>query len=51
MARARLDRREGRKLWMIGELSTADGTPIARSAGLFIIVDPERFRGPQDDVG
>lgn len=51
VARARLDRREGRKLWMIGELSTADGTPIARSAGLFIIVDPERFRGPQDDVG
>lgn len=40
--RCRLDRREGRKLYLIGEL-TANGAVVARSHGVFIAIDKERF--------
>ena len=40
--RCRLDRREGRKIHMTGEL-TADGTVLARMRGLFLAIDRQRF--------
>lgn len=46
VCRGRLDRREGRKLWIVGELVdvTESGEPVvARGTGLFITVDPARF--------
>jgi acyl-coenzyme A thioesterase PaaI-like protein len=42
----RLARRDGRKLWIEGEIVDveADGQPVvARASGLFITVDPSRF--------
>jgi acyl-coenzyme A thioesterase PaaI-like protein len=47
VCRGRLVERSGRKLWIEGELvdTTAPGEPVvARAKGLFITVDPERFR-------
>jgi len=42
--RVRLDRREGRKLYMTGELTLeATGQVLARSAATFIAIDPSRF--------
>lgn len=44
--RVRLDRREGRKLFMTGELTETDGGAVfARSAATFIAIDPSQF-GP-----
>ena len=43
VCRGRLERREGRKLWIVGELH--DGDTLAASAtALFISVDPTAFR-------
>jgi acyl-coenzyme A thioesterase PaaI-like protein len=42
--RTRLDRREGRKLYMTGELTvTATGQVLARSSATFIAIDPSHF--------
>jgi len=42
--RTRLDRREGRKLYMTGELTTeATGQVLARSTATFIAIDPSQF--------
>lgn len=41
--RVRLDRREGRKLHMSGELTTADGTVCVRSTAVFITIDPAKI--------
>ena len=42
-ASAHLDRREGRKLWISGEIR--DGAHVlARAEGLFIAIPPDRFR-------
>ena len=41
-ARAWLERREERKLWMAAEM-TQDGTVIGRARGLFIVIPPERL--------
>lgn len=41
--RVRLDRRDGRKLHMSGELTTPDGTVCARSTALFISIDPAKI--------
>lgn len=42
--RTRLDRSEGRKLYMSGELTVADtGALLARSSGTFIAIDPATF--------
>ena len=42
--RVRLDRREGRKLYMTGELTlVATGQELARSTATFITIDPSRF--------
>ena len=42
--RTRLDRREGRKLYMTGELTvSATGQVLARSAATFIAIDPSHF--------
>ena len=43
-ARAWMERREGRKLWIAGTLAEADGPVFARAEGLFISIPPERFR-------
>ena len=43
-ARAWMERREGRKLWIAGTLAEADGPVFARAEGLFIAIPPERFR-------
>ena len=40
--RCRLERREGRKLYLTGEL-TDNGAVVARTRGLFIAIDKERF--------
>jgi acyl-coenzyme A thioesterase PaaI-like protein len=40
--RARLTRRDGRKLWMAGEARHGD-TVLAEAEALFVAVDPERF--------
>jgi acyl-coenzyme A thioesterase PaaI-like protein len=45
--RARLVRREGRKLWIESE-ATADGTRVATASGLFITIPPERFGLPPE---
>jgi acyl-coenzyme A thioesterase PaaI-like protein len=43
--RVRLDRREGRKLFMTGELlDTTAGTVVATSTATFIAIEPEAFR-------
>lgn len=45
--RGRLTERSGRKLWIEGELvdvSTSGEPVVARATGLFITVDPDRFR-------
>jgi acyl-coenzyme A thioesterase PaaI-like protein len=47
VCRGRLAERSGRKLWIEGELVdiTTPGEPVvARAKGLFITVDPERFK-------
>ena len=43
--RARLARREGRKLWIEGEASHEGGV-VAEAEGLFIAIPPERFGLP-----
>ena len=40
--RARLDRREGRKLFVTAD-AQGEGTLVARPEALFVVVDPERF--------
>lgn len=40
--RARLDRRDGRKLWLVGEASSGDDV-VATAEALFIAIPPERF--------
>jgi acyl-coenzyme A thioesterase PaaI-like protein len=43
--RVRQERREGRKLFMTGELIDAtDGAVVARSTATFIAIDPDQFR-------
>lgn len=44
VCRGRLARREGRKLWITGELADGDDV-VASATGLFITVDPGVFRG------
>lgn len=48
--RVRLDRRDGRKLHMTGELTTPDGTVCARSTALFIAIDTSKIPGWGDGV-
>jgi uncharacterized protein (TIGR00369 family) len=43
----RHDRREGRKLFHTAELTAEDGTLLARSKALFVVVDPEKLRQEQ----
>ena len=44
--RVRLDRQEGRKLYMAGELTiAATGQVLTRSTATFIAIDPARFAG------
>jgi acyl-CoA thioesterase FadM len=42
--RVRLDRWEGRKIHMTGELYDDEGRVVARSRALFIAIDPDVFR-------
>ena len=44
VCRVRLASREGRKLFMTGELVTPDGTVCVRSKATFIAVDPARVQ-------
>lgn len=49
--RARLESRDGRKLWTSGTCTAPDGTVAATARGLFIAVDAAHFRdavGPAD---
>lgn len=39
--------REGRKLIREGEIRDASGVVLARGRGVFIIVDPQKYRSPQ----
>lgn len=48
MARAWLDRREDRKLWLASSLATPEGETIATAEGLFIAVARDRFRNPEN---
>lgn len=41
--RCRLDRREGRKLWLVGEARSGDDGVVASAEALFIAIPPERF--------
>jgi acyl-coenzyme A thioesterase PaaI-like protein len=41
--RVRLDRQDGRKMFMSGDLLDPDGTVIVRSTALFIAIDREKF--------
>ena len=42
--RTRLDRRDGRKLYMTGELTiTATSQVLARSSATFVAIDPSHF--------
>jgi acyl-coenzyme A thioesterase PaaI-like protein len=41
--RVRLAERQGRKLFMTGELATADGTVCVRATATFIAIDPARL--------
>lgn len=41
--RVRLAERRGRKLFMTGELTTADGTVCARATATFITIDPAKI--------
>jgi hypothetical protein len=38
-----LAERQGRKLFMTGELATADGTVCVRATATFIAIDPARL--------
>ena len=40
---AKVDRREGRKLWVVCEGRRGDGTLVFRGGGLFIVVDLTHF--------
>ncbi|HVJ07068.1 MAG TPA: PaaI family thioesterase [Acidisarcina sp.] len=40
----RLLRADGRKHYCEAEVSDADGRPLARGKGLFLAIDPEKFR-------
>lgn len=42
--RARVSRREGRKIWSAAEAVDASGEVVARATGLFIAVDADRLR-------
>lgn len=42
--RVRLERLEGRKMYMTGELTAPDGSVCVRSTALFIKVDPSKVR-------
>lgn len=53
--RARLDRRDGRKIWVSCECTDPDGVPAFRAVGLFIVVELSHFSqatsgGGQDPV-
>lgn len=49
VCRGRLDNRDGRKLWITGELSDGD-TVVASATGLFITVDPDVFRAASQQL-
>lgn len=46
----RLAHREGRKLFMTGELHAPDGTVVVRSTATFIAIDPTKIPGWGDGV-
>ena len=55
VVRARLDRRDGRKIWVSCECTDPDGVPAFRAVGLFIVVELSHFAqatsgGGQDPV-
>ncbi len=43
VVRGRLDRRDGRKLWVSCECTDPDGVVAFRATGLFIVVDVSHF--------